>query len=282
MGLKLADTAEPMGNFPVAHAEDIDIEKTTGVYKSLQDMYDDGELGGSGEGALIMTSAEWNALEPEDIPADGTEVIITDDAGEGYAMRANGRSFDDFISSAYNGKYTWSAPATTPDFGDELYQVPSSSGRGESYNISTGTRGSKTAQTIELHSKAVERLTRTRYMSQGLTAVWTPWFGSYQIYSDSLKNVGMYDVNSSSPYLAEAVLKKSMTVSNVEVISGWNNIADVSSLNIRRILDLKVYDENGNIRGFDKCRINNNYLQIYTQTAGIVTEIAFEFLLENE
>jgi hypothetical protein len=92
----------------------------------------------------------------------------------------------------------------------------------------------------------------------------------------------MYDVNSSSYYSAEVVLKKSMTVSNVEVISGWNNIADVSSLNIKRILDLKVYDENGNIRGFDKCRINNDYLQIYTQTAGIVTEIAFEFLLENE
>lgn len=281
MGLKLADTAEPMGNFPVAHAEDIDIEKTTGVYKSLQDMYDDGELGGSGEGALIMTSAEWNALEPEDVPADGTEVIITDDAGEGYSMPANGRSFDDFIGSAYNGTYTWSAPATTPDFGDELYQMASSSGRGKSYNISTGVRSSVTAQTIDLHIKAVERLTRTRYMQAGGTAYWSPWFGSYQIYSDKLKNVGMYDVNENS-YSAKAVLKKSMTVSNVEVISGWNNIADVSSLNIKRILDLKVYDENGNIRGFDKCRINNDYLQIYTQTAGIVTEIAFEFLLEDE
>lgn len=48
MALKFADTAKPMGLFPVAEAEDVELTKKDSTKKSLQAMYDDGELGGNG------------------------------------------------------------------------------------------------------------------------------------------------------------------------------------------------------------------------------------------
>lgn len=111
MALKLADTAKPMGVFPVAEAVDIEITKEDETKKSLQAMYDDGELGGESlpvpessdkllvtvenEGELewqqvdkdevgskpfIGTAEEWELLTTADKEKyDGKEVIITDD-----------------------------------------------------------------------------------------------------------------------------------------------------------------------------------------------------------
>lgn len=50
MALKFADTAKPMGLFPVAEAVDIELTKKDDTKKSLQAMYDDGELGGETAG----------------------------------------------------------------------------------------------------------------------------------------------------------------------------------------------------------------------------------------
>lgn len=56
MALKFADTAKPMGVFPVAEAVDIELTKKDDSKKSLQAMYDDGELGG-GEGLPLPEQA---------------------------------------------------------------------------------------------------------------------------------------------------------------------------------------------------------------------------------
>ena len=46
MAIKLADTLEPMGNFPVADASDVEITLLDETKKSIQDAYEDGDLGG--------------------------------------------------------------------------------------------------------------------------------------------------------------------------------------------------------------------------------------------
>lgn len=118
MALKLADTAKPMGVFPVAEAVDIEITKEDETKKSLQAMYDDGELGGESlpvpessdkllvtvenEGELewqqvdkdevgskpfIGTTEEWESLTTADkAKYDGKEVIITDDEIDGDSL----------------------------------------------------------------------------------------------------------------------------------------------------------------------------------------------------
>lgn len=110
MSVKLADTLQAMADFPVAMASGINIVKEDDTEKDLQQMYEDGELGGEsmpmplsanmllvsendetsgdliwsqidksevGSVPLICTEEEWEELDPK--PVEGTEVIITDD-----------------------------------------------------------------------------------------------------------------------------------------------------------------------------------------------------------
>lgn len=110
MSVKLADTLQAMADFPVAMASGINIVKEDDTEKDLQQMYEDGELGGEsmpmplsanmllvsendetsgdliwsqidksevGSVPLICTEQEWEELDPK--PVEGTEVIITDD-----------------------------------------------------------------------------------------------------------------------------------------------------------------------------------------------------------
>ena len=66
MSVKLADTLAPMGEFPVAEGKNIVLTKTDGTEKSIQNMYDDGELSGSGSSIFYGTKAEWEELTPEE------------------------------------------------------------------------------------------------------------------------------------------------------------------------------------------------------------------------
>lgn len=130
MALKFGDTAKPMGNFPVAEAVDIELTKADDTKKSLQAMYDDGELGGGeslplpeqadmilvtyenedgdldwkqadknevGGGALVFTKAEWEALDTK--PAAGTQVIISDDTIPGDG--GSNIPFPDYANGEY-------------------------------------------------------------------------------------------------------------------------------------------------------------------------------------
>lgn len=62
MGVRLPDTIEPMGDFPAARAEHI--EFSDGI--SLQDKFNNNELGGGGDSSSTVTQEEYEALPDEE------------------------------------------------------------------------------------------------------------------------------------------------------------------------------------------------------------------------
>ena len=64
MAIKLVDELKAMGNFPIAHAEGINLVKTDGTEDNLQNLFDNGELGG-GDDSVTLTQQEYEALTEE-------------------------------------------------------------------------------------------------------------------------------------------------------------------------------------------------------------------------
>ena len=64
MAIKLVDELKAMGNFPIAHAEGINLVKTDGTEDNLQNLFDNGELGG-GDDSTTLTQEEYEALSEE-------------------------------------------------------------------------------------------------------------------------------------------------------------------------------------------------------------------------
>ena len=64
MAIKLVDELKAMGNFPIAHAEGINLVKTDGTEDNLQNLFDNGELGG-GDSSTVLTQEEYEALSEE-------------------------------------------------------------------------------------------------------------------------------------------------------------------------------------------------------------------------
>lgn len=65
MAIKLVDELKAMGNFPIAHAEGINLVKTDGTEDNLQNLFDKGELGG-GDDSITLTQQEYEALAEEE------------------------------------------------------------------------------------------------------------------------------------------------------------------------------------------------------------------------
>ena len=66
MAIKLVDELKAMGNFPIAHAEGINLVKTDGTEDNLQNLFDNGELiGGGGDSSTTLTQQEYEALSEE-------------------------------------------------------------------------------------------------------------------------------------------------------------------------------------------------------------------------
>lgn len=66
MAIKLVDELKAMGNFPIAHAEGINLVKTDGTEDNLQNLFDNGELGGGGgDSSVTLTQQEYEALSEE-------------------------------------------------------------------------------------------------------------------------------------------------------------------------------------------------------------------------
>ena len=53
--IRLADTLKPMGDFPAADAVDVEITLLDETKKSIQQAYEDGDLGGGGSGDVDQT-----------------------------------------------------------------------------------------------------------------------------------------------------------------------------------------------------------------------------------
>ena len=64
MAIKLVDELKAMGNFPIAHAEGINLVKTDGTEDNLQNLFDNGELGG-GDSSVTLTQEGYEALSEE-------------------------------------------------------------------------------------------------------------------------------------------------------------------------------------------------------------------------
>jgi hypothetical protein len=78
MGIKLVDTLESMGNFPVANASGIQFSDG----EDLQKKFDDGSLGGGAEAYTELSQEEYDALS-DDEKSSGTE-YRTYDTGRIY------------------------------------------------------------------------------------------------------------------------------------------------------------------------------------------------------
>ena len=65
MAIKLVDELKAMGNFPIAHAEGINLVKTDGTEDNLQTLYNNGELSG-GDTSQTLTESEFLALPEEE------------------------------------------------------------------------------------------------------------------------------------------------------------------------------------------------------------------------
>lgn len=65
MAIKLVDELKAMGNFPIAHAEGINLVKTDGTEDNLQNLFDNKELGGGGDNSVTLTQQEYEALSEE-------------------------------------------------------------------------------------------------------------------------------------------------------------------------------------------------------------------------
>ena len=80
MAIKLADTLQPLADFPSAYAKDIEFSDG----ETLQDKLDTGSLGGSGTGYTQLSQAEYDALS-DDEKMNGKE-YRTYDSGHIYKL----------------------------------------------------------------------------------------------------------------------------------------------------------------------------------------------------
>lgn len=66
MAIKLVDELKAMGNFPIAYAEGINLVKKDGTEDNLQNLFDNGELGGGGDSSVTLTQQEYESLTEEE------------------------------------------------------------------------------------------------------------------------------------------------------------------------------------------------------------------------
>ena len=96
MAIKLADTLAPMADFPAVEAKDVAFNDN----KSLQEKYDNGELGGGGGSGTAGKSAYEIAVDNGFVGTE-TEWLESLKGAEG----TNGATFTPYVSSS--GELSW-------------------------------------------------------------------------------------------------------------------------------------------------------------------------------
>ena len=100
MAIKLADTLAPMADFPAVEAKDVAFNDN----KSLQEKYDNGELGGGGGSGTAGKSAYEIAVDNGFVGTE-TEWLESLKGAEG----TNGATFTPYVSSS--GELSWTNDA---------------------------------------------------------------------------------------------------------------------------------------------------------------------------
>ena len=77
MAIKLADTLAPMGDFPAAESSNVEITLSGGAKKSIQEAYEDGDLGGGGSGVPAVETMPAS-------PSDNDVVLYVGENTENY------------------------------------------------------------------------------------------------------------------------------------------------------------------------------------------------------
>ena len=113
MSIKLADTLEPMADFPSAYAKDIAFDDGD----TLQEKLDTGSLGGDGANYKQLSQAEYDALT-EDEKLDGRE-YRTYDTGHIYKLGIEyGKDGVQISDNETVEDKTWSSKKTSDEIAD--------------------------------------------------------------------------------------------------------------------------------------------------------------------
>lgn len=95
MAVKIADTIAPLGDFPGMMAEHLVLERTDGSEKSVQDMYNDGELGGqpSKDYTKLSNKPQVNGVELDGDKSISDLDLLSDDEKNSLELGSDGKLF---------------------------------------------------------------------------------------------------------------------------------------------------------------------------------------------
>ena len=89
--IKLADTLAPMADFPAVEAKDVALRKADGTEKSIQNMYNDGELGIDGDDYVTKTYVDAEIAKKADVTSIPSKVSeLTNDSNYQTAEQISG------------------------------------------------------------------------------------------------------------------------------------------------------------------------------------------------
>lgn len=91
--VKLGDTLKPMGNFPVAESSDVELTLTGGTKKSVQEAYEDGDLGGADSVQVVDTLPAPSVSLVGQVVVYVGETSVTAKKGHVYKCKAEGASY---------------------------------------------------------------------------------------------------------------------------------------------------------------------------------------------
>ena len=100
--IRLADTLEPMGDFPAAKSSNVEITLSGGTKKSIQKAYEDGDLGGGGGDGVQAV---------ETMPASPSDKDVVLYVGESTSNYKKGHAYQ-YVVHGYGWEFVYIPPLT--------------------------------------------------------------------------------------------------------------------------------------------------------------------------